>query len=287
MQLSFSDHVTGIQSPVDSKKYVAMIKTAAYSSSVTITSADKMQILAEISVRQSELDDSSLAVCLLLISKLNFDLSDPAVSTIVEDIMESLGSRSFKNSVFEMTASNTIGILNTLIRSGGKWSDLPILARDLLLAKIELTVLLDAASDRYLPDVVWSFGKLRAEFRTLGHGFRNSLMTAVSNMGSGTNIKNVEHREMCDVAKLLYGLSQMKVRWTDDMSDSAKATAILLLSHRSSKMNENEIVNSIYSLGKMECRWSSLPGKTQRNLFVDAQRVSGDMSASAVSNTLW
>ena len=287
MQTSFSDQLTGIQSQADSKKYVAMIRTAAYSSSITITSTDKMQILAEIGVRRSELDDSSLAVCLLLISKLNFNLSDPAVSTIIEVIMDSFGNRTSKNSAAQITASNTIGILSTLIRSGGRWSDFPISARDLLLARIESTIFSEPASDRYLPDIVWSLGKLRAEFRTLGPGFRTSLMAAVSNMGGGTNIKCVEQREMCDVAKLLYGLSQMKVRWTDDMSDTAKATAILLLSYRSSKMNENEIVNSIYSLGKMECRWSSLPGKTQRNLFIDAQRVSSDMSESAVSNTLW
>ena len=287
MQISFSDQLTGIQSQADSKKYIAMIRTAAYDSSSAITSTEKMQILAEIGVRRSELDDSSLAVCLLLISKLNFNLSDPAVSTIIEDIMDSFGNRPTKKSATEITASNTIGILNTLIRSSGRWSDFPVSARDLLLARIESTIFLDPASDRYLPDVVWSLGKLRAEFRTLGHGFRNSLMAAVSNMGGGTNIKGVEQREMCDVAKLLYGLSQMRVRWTDDMSETAKATAIMLLTYRSSKMNENEIVNSIYSLGKMECRWSSLPGKTQRNVFLEAQRVSSDMSALAVSNTLW
>jgi hypothetical protein len=286
LQISFSDHVTRIQSQVDSKKYVAMIQAAAYGSGSTITSTDKMQILSEIAVRRIELDDTSLAECLLLISKLNFNSNDPAISKAIEDIMDSFGSRTSKKSATQSTASDTIGILRTFVRSGGRWSDFPITARDLLLARIECTIFNDADSDRYLPDAVWSLGKLRAEYRTLGNGFRNALMVAVSNMG-GTNIKNVEQREMCDVAKLLYGLSQIKVRWTDDMSDSAKATAVLLLSYRSSKMNENEIVNSIYSLGKMQCRWSSLPGKTQRNLFTDAMRVSGDMSASAVSNTLW
>jgi hypothetical protein len=282
----------GMKKQRDSKKFVSLLKTAAHARDSILTAEDRSLLLAEIEIRYSQFDFSSLAECLWLISKMNFNCSDPAVSSMIVDIIDSLAAASPRqingsSSINGVSAKSMARLLNGLVRTSGKWSDLPLAARELLLSRIATSIFVEPSSYPYIADAVWSLGKLNAEFRSLDSTFRVALMVAISNVGVESLIDGVQSSLTIDVAKLLYGLSQMKLRWSSDMTESAKLTVTSLLSSRTHSMNENEIVNSVYSLGKMECRWTTLTDKTQKNLLADIQRVSCMMAAPAVANTLW
>lgn len=288
----FAEMFDGMKKQSDSKKFVSLLKTAAHARDSILTAEDRSLLLAEIDIRYSQFDFSSLAECLWLISKMNFNCSDPAVSSMIVDIIDSLAAASPRqingsSCINGVSAKSMARLLNGLVRTGGKWGDLPLAARELLLSRIATSMFIEPLSYPYIADAVWSLGKLNAEFRSLDSSFRVALMAAISNIGDESLIDGVQSSSTIDVAKLLYGLSQMKLRWSNDMTDSAKVAVTSLLSIRSHSMNENEMVNSVYSLGKMECRWTSLPTKTQKNILTDIQRVSCMMAAPAVANTLW
>ena len=289
---SFAEMFDGMKKQKDSKKFVSLLKTAAHARDSILTAEDRSLLLGEIEIRYSQFDFSSLAECLWLISKMNFNCSDPAVSSMIVDIIDSLAAASPRqingsSSINGVSAKSMARLLNGLVRTSGKWSDLPLAARELLLSRIVTSMFIEPSSYPYIADAVWSLGKLNAEFRSLDNAFRVALMVAISKMGEESLYDGVQSSPTIDIAKLLYGLSQMKLRWSSDMSESAKLTVTSLLSSRSHSMNENEIVNSVYSLGKMECRWTALTSGTQKNLLVDIQRVSCMMATPAVANTLW
>jgi hypothetical protein len=289
---TFAEMFDGMKKQRDSKKFVSLLKTAAHARDSILTAEDRSLLLAEIEIRYSQFDFSSLAECLWLISKMNFNCSDPAVSSMIVDIIDSLAAASPRqingsSSINGVSAKSMARLLNGLVRTSGKWSDLPLAARELLLSRIATSIFIEPSSYPYIADAVWSLGKLNAEFRSLDNTFRVALMVAISNVGVESLIDGVQSSLTIDVAKLLYGLSQMKLRWSSDMTESAKLSVTSLLSSRTYGMNENEIVNSVYSLGKMECRWTTLTDKTQKNLLADIQRVSCMMAAPAVANTLW
>ena len=282
----------GMRAQSDSKKFVAMLKSAVHRRDFILSASDKTLLIAEINFRHSQLDFSSLTECLSLLGKIGIRSDDKALSSLITDIMDTLASISPLQSsssesrvmVNGVTGISMTRLLNALVRNGGSWGDLPLSARELLLSRIRTSVFNDPASTALLPDVAWNLGKLRAELRSLDPAFLSDLMTAISGIGERPGQSS---KQSFDVAKLLYGLSQMKTRWVSDVSDPAKSAMIALLCHQSDRMNENGIVNSVYSLGKMECPWMSLTENTQRSILLNVERVSSVMGAPALANTLW
>lgn len=90
-------------------------------------------------------------------------------------------------------------------------------------------------------------------------------------------------------SKLIYGLSQLGVNWqSNDLSTKAQLNLVASLAHYLPRMNELEVVNVIYSLGKMNVMWSkSLPTSFKNVLLKELERVTPEMSPTAISNTLW
>jgi hypothetical protein len=284
---TFEKFFKGMQNQRDGKIFVEMLKKVAHSRDMVLTSDEKASLLSEIDFRHNQLNFASLSECLWLIGKMNFKRNDPAVSQLIVDIINSLSVISSRqlndpnSGINGVSAKAMASLLNGLVHTGERWSDLPSAARELLLSRIALTVFLDSSSYGYLPEVVCSLGKLSAEFRFLDPAFKNAMMDAISAADDNKDCYSIE------ISKVLYGLAQMRVHWSSDVSESAKVTITNLLSYQCREMREIQIVNSIYSLGKMECRWSSLGGKCQKNLLQDVQRVSNAMAAPAVANTLW
>lgn len=276
----------------DSKKFVAMFKSAVQRREFSLSASDKMLLIAEVDLRLGQLDFSSATECLSLLGKMDFKSDDKALSRLIADIIDNLASISPLHSnssgsrvmVHGVTGDSMGRLLKALVRNGWTWGDLPLSARELILSRIRTSIFNDPASLALLPDITWSLGKLRAELKSLDPAFRFELMTAISGIGVG---ERERQRQTIDIAKLLYGLSQMKARWTSDVSDSAKTILIDLLTQHSDRMNENGIVNSVYSLGKMECPWISLHEKAQRAMLHNVERVSIVMGAPALANTLW
>ena len=265
---------------------------------VVLTKEGKRNLLEEIVLQYRHLDSSSMAKCLWLIGKMNFNHDDARVSVIIEDIINFLAQKTSSltneksGSVDLVSAEGTAKLLICLARTGGRWNDLPLLARELLQSRIMSSVFPASTEIKlrsatlldlklvHLPDIVCSLGKLSAEYRHFNPTFRSALLTAITHTQDAT-------QESYSVSKLLYGLTLMKVSWINDLSQPAKATLVSLLTHHSCKMSDSEIVNSIYSLGKMGCNWPSLGGKCQKNVLVNVQRVAGAMAAPALSNTFW
>lgn len=278
----------------DSKKFVAMFKAAVQRREFSLPASDKMLLIAEVDLRLSQLDFSSATECLSLLGKMDFKSDDKALSRLIADVIDNLASISPLHSnssgsrvmVHGVTGDSMGRLLKALVRNGWTWGDLPLSARELLLSRIRTSIFNDPAFIVLLPDITWSLGKLRTELKSLDPAFRFELMTAISGLGIGERERQ-RQRQTVDIAKLLYGLSQMKARWTSDVSDSAKTALIDLLTQHSDRMNENGIVNSVYSLGKMECPWISLDEKAQRAILHNVERVSGVMGAPALANTLW
>ena len=276
----------------DSKKFVAMFKSAVQRRELSLSASDKMLLIAEVDLRLGQLDFSSATECLSLLGKMDFKSDDKALSRLIADIIDNLASISPLHSnssgsrvmVHGVTGDSMGRLLKALVRNGWTWGDLPLSARELILSRIRTSVFNDPAFITLLPDITWSLGKLRAELKSLDPAFQFELMTAISGIGIG---ERERQRQAVDIAKLLYGLSQMKARWTSDVSDSAKTVLIDLLTQHSDRMNENGIVNSVYSLGKMECTWIFLHEKVQRAILHNVERVSGVMGAPALANTLW
>lgn len=282
----------GMRAQSDSKKFVAMLKSAVHRRDFVLSASDKTLLIAEINFRHSQLDFSSLTECLSLLGKMGIRSDDKALSSLITDIMDTLASISPLQSsssesrvmVNGVTGISMTRLLNALVRNGGSWGDLPVSARELLLSRIRTSVFNDPASIALLPDIAWNLGKLRSELRSLDPAFLSDLMTAISGIGERAAQSS---KQSFDIAKLLYGLSQMKTRWVSDVSDPAKSAMIALLGHQSDRMNENGIVNSVYSLGKMKCPWMSLSEDTQKSILLNVERVSSAMGAPALANTLW
>lgn len=285
----------GMRAQSDSKKFVAMLKSAVRRRDFVLSASDKTLLIAEINFRHNQLDFSSLTECLSLLGKMGIRNDDKALPSLITDVMDTLASISplqstssgSRETVNGVTGISMTRLLNALVRNGGSWGDLPLSARELLLSRIRTSVFNDPASTALLPDVAWSLGKLRAELRSLDPAFLSDLMTAISGIGERPAQSSKQSSQSFDVAKLLYGLSQMKTRWVSDVSDPAKSAMIALLGQQSDCMNENGIVNSVYSLGKMECPWMSLSENTQRSILLNVERVSSVMGAPALANTLW
>jgi hypothetical protein len=328
-------------------KFVQALKHVANSRISTLTVADKQAIVSEIDIRLSKMGFPLLTECLWCIGRLNFKRDDPVVAALTVDIIDSLATvagpastehfnaydseRSIEGAEdtivgagagggysggYGVTLRAMVALMNGLARTGaGRWRDLSVDARELILSRLSATVFLpanaaassatgaagssagrtaginvrsssgsgsnsvsirDSSSDSHnnsdssslsssgaavnsspspnaLVDVVWSLGKLGADWAYLRPPYRQQIMQAIASFdptasrgakasatAGGMGVLGMGR----DVAKLVYGLSQMRARWSEDVSDAAKACIVSAFMRDCEAMNEMEVRNS-------------------------------------------
>jgi hypothetical protein len=152
-------------------------------------------------------------------------------------------------------------ILNGLVHTGAKWSSLPPASRELLLSRVVGSVFMPAIERKqygYLPDVVWSLGKLSVELRLLKGEFRKVLMQAIvavttespyysagddggsssdssssnnnssqsSSSSNGVNDSSSRSHSV-SASRLVYGLSLMGAKWHGSATSTIASTSAL------------------------------------------------------------
>lgn len=288
-----SSQLLEIQSDPNPNNFMKKLNVIADFERNGIKVQQKYALLAEIKTRYSQLDFAASVECLCLILKMNFSHDDASVCGLIEDIINFLAAESpaqldnAKSEIHRTSSHSISALLIGLVGTQRRWKDLPTGARDLLQHRIQATVFHDPMSISLLPEVIFSLGKLSADFQVLSPSFKSALMDAINHIDDRAWLGNVESLRRPDIPKLLSGLSQMKPYYFRDISDSAKVSLNELLYHYGSNMTEFDIANSIHALGKMECPWPSLSGKHQKKLLLNVRRVAPMMTAPALSNTIW
>ena len=349
-QDSGGDIVGRIKAAPTSKQFVSLLKRAARSHSqahVKLTNPEKQVLLSEIDLRFSQMSLEQLSDCLWSVGLMKLPRGDPAVAQLTADIFTTLGHIQTRQSsssviptdtatngmpvpptpVFGVTDKALASILNGLVNTGVKWVSLPADRRELLLSRVVESVFVPAIQQRqygYLPDVVWSLGKLSVELRMLRGDVKKVLMQAIvaaaaeplrsndydgrsSNAasdvatstgpkgrnGSISNIPGSSGSSSVSTGRLVYGLSLMGARWhapsTGALTEPAQHSLLAALARHweRQEMNEMTLVNTVYALGKMECPYGALPPTARHHLGCELIRLGEVMGPAAVGNVVW
>ena len=175
--------------------------------------------------------------------------------------------------------------LRSLARSsGGSWQQLPNARRRELLDHLGL--FLQSHTEvrlQTVSEVVWCLGKLRTDAHCLSPALSTQQLWEVIGQAAAAPLPKRE------ASKLLHGLAGMLFQWSDAPAPVASAILTVLSdSQQLPVMNELEVCNVIYALGKMGVRWGNDLSETLREQIVeDLLRVIPFMGHIGLSNVIW
>lgn len=175
--------------------------------------------------------------------------------------------------------------LRSLARSsGGSWQQLPKAQRIELL--VHLGSFLQSHAEvrlQTVSEVVWCLGKLRTDAHYLSPALSTQQLWEVIGQAAAAPFPKRE------ASKLLHGLAGMLFQWSDTPAPVASAILTLLSdSQQLPVMNELEVCNVVYALGKLGVRWENDLNETLRDQIVeDLLRVMPFMGHIGLSNVLW
>jgi hypothetical protein len=158
------------------------------------------------------------------------------------------------------------------------WSNIPERIREIV--SICLSIDIQKTDDiiRFI-DTLWSMGKLRCHYQSLSPHLKSAIINKVT--------ETIKKDVGPEVSRLLYSLSAINIRWSD-IAHSCGSSIDRCLFIYLKFMNDVEVVNTVYALGKMKCIWirdiSSGLRKELVSQIIIALETSGQLS---LSNTIW
>ena len=157
------------------------------------------------------------------------------------------------------------------------WKSLPIELKEFI-----TNCIIDDATQNYdiilFIDTLWCLAKVKFDYKHTSPTFKRTIEYILSN--------NISHIKT-DISKLLYSLAQINLNFNDDLKSSIRINIFKLLEENIDDMSESEVVNSIYSLGKMDISWKFIPLELKSKLLNNIERVLPVMKSPGLANTIW
>lgn len=177
----------------------------------------------------------------------------------------------------KLNASGIVNILTDYAHKKQLWFTLPAMERQYLMNHMEDQIFKNG--DKFaVTKTIWCMGKMSVGYSYLPVQLRNAitkrLETSSNSFGTAVSI-------------VLYGFSQMRCDWSNDISPLSRKVLLSTLSQSCRHMNEMNTINSIYALGRMQCNWNTVPVDTQAALMERTLEVVEFMGQISCANFLW
>lgn len=193
-------------------------------------------------------------------------------SLIIVEIVSKL--RSLKLVEKQRVESNYI--MNKLVFNIN-WKSMPLELREFL-----TNCIIDDARQsndtRLLIDTLWCLAKVKFDYKHTSITFKQTIEYILLNKISSVKT---------EISKLLYSLAQINVNWNDDLKFDVRIKILKFLVDNIDDMSESEVVNCIYSLGKMDVSWKAIPSELKTSLLNNIERVLPVMKGPGLANTVW
>ncbi len=243
----------------------------------SLSSNDRSILIDDIQQYIKTIDNTNVLLEMLIKLIINEKMTNKiqlkdTKSLIIIEIVSNLQSLK----LLEKQKIDTNYIMNKLVFNIN-WKSIPLELRDFL-----TNCIIDDARQncdiRLLIDTLWCLAKVKFDYKHTSITFKQTIEYILLNKIS--SIKT-------DISRLLYSLAQINMNWNDDLKFDVRVTILKLLVDNIDDMSESEVVNCIYSLGKMDVSWKSIPLELKTSLLNNIERVLPEMKGPGLANTVW
>ena len=221
-----------------------VLRSVSRSASTKLSEKDLLIIINDIDTNLDMLDINSLSdslLCISLISKQSSDRKnkyDEISDRIMNILFKSLNSELSSSLTPESFTSFLSGLSRT---SKQKWIKLPPQVRTFIVEKLRTLILAESSqASFYLPEVMWSLGKLGVQWRLLSKDVTADIENCIE--------KTIDFR--LNISKLLYALALMGREWVG-FSVGCRQTFTHSIINHAHVMHEMGVSNILYALAKV------------------------------------